>query len=201
MIILYDHPLSGNCYKVRLTLAHLGVEYERRNVDIFEGEQHQQRFVELNPAKKIPVFVDDDYVLWESNAILLYLGRKYAPNRIFSDDPSTFGLISQWLLYGKTTIDASLAPARYLSVFIPEEKRDHARLAELQSAGMNALSVLNGHLADNDWLAPSYSIADIGCFPYVSLAHEGGIDLTKYPNVNRWCDDIRSQDGFIPMDV
>lgn len=142
MKILYDHPLSGNCYKVRLTLAHLGLRYERRNLDIFEGEQHEQWFVEFNPAQKIPVFIDDGYVLWESNAILLYLGRKYAPNRIFSDDPATFGLISQWLLYGKTTIDASLAPARYLSVFIPDEKRDHARLAELQSAGMNALSVL-----------------------------------------------------------
>lgn len=118
MIKLYDHPISGNCYKVRLALNQLGIRYEKINVDIFKGEQSNLEFVSLNPNKKVPVLVDGDFVLWESNAILLYLGRKFAPNPLYSEDPKVFGLISQWLFFGKTTADPSLARARFMTRFV-----------------------------------------------------------------------------------
>jgi glutathione S-transferase len=82
VIKLYDHAVSGNCYKIRLALNQLGVKYERVNVDIFKGEQTRPEFVALNPYKKIPVLVDGDFIMWESNGILLYLGKRFAPNHL-----------------------------------------------------------------------------------------------------------------------
>jgi glutathione S-transferase len=199
MIKLYDHPISGNCYKVRLALSQLGVNYEKINVDIFKGEQSKSEFVSLNPNKKIPVLVDGDFVLWESNAILLYLGRKFAPNPLYSEDPKVFGLISQWLFFGKTTVDPSLARARFMTRFVPKENQNEKELIALREAGRATLKILDDHLKKNDFLAGPYSIADIGCYPYVHIAEEGEISLSPFPAVRDWCDRIRSQPGYVSM--
>ncbi len=199
MIQLYDHPISGNCYKVRLALSQLGIKYEKINVDIFKAEQSRPEFVALNPNKKIPVFIDEDFVLWESNAILLYLGRKFAPNPLFSEDPRVFGEISQWLFFGKTTIDPSLARARFTTRFVPKENQNEKELLALREAGRPVLHILDGHLKKNDFLAASYSIADIGCYVYVHIAEEGEVSLSPFPSVRDWCERIRSQPDYVAM--
>ena len=200
MLKLYDHPLSGNSYKSRLTLSHLGVEYERICVDVFKGEQHSAEFTTLNPNNKIPVLVDGGFVIWESNAIPLYLAKKYAPNPIFPEDIKCFGLVAQWLLFGKTTIDPNLAMARALTRFVSPEERDDKELDRLRTQGRLALNVLDGYLRNNDFLARSYSIADICCYPYVNLAEEGGVSLSGYPSVLAWCKRIQEQPGYVSME-
>jgi len=199
MIKLYDHDISGNCYKVRLLLNHLGVKYEKVNVDVLKGEQHRAEFTSLNPNKKIPVLIDGDFVIWESNAILLYIGKKFSPNPLFPEDPERFGRVAQWLLFGKTTLDPNLARARFMTRFVPEINRDEKELSSLREGSGSALNILEDHLEDNDFLAGSYSIADIGCYPYVSIAEEGGVSLKPFPHVGKWCDRISSQPGYIPM--
>jgi glutathione S-transferase len=199
MIKLYDHPISGNCYKVRLALSQLGVNYEKINVDIFKGEQSKPEFVALNPNKKVPVLVDGDFVLWESNAILLYIGGKFAPNRLYSEDPKVFGEISQWLFFGKTTIDPGLARARFITRFVPKENQNDRELIAFRETGRAALQILDDHLKKNDFLADSYSIADIGCYAYVHIAEEGEVSLSPFPSVRNWCGRIRSQPGYVPM--
>lgn len=169
MLRLYNHPLSGNCYKVRLLLSHLGVDYQRINVDIFEGEHKCLEFKKLNPNRKIPVIEDDDFVMWESNAILLYIGRKYSPNKYLSENISSFGLISQWLFFGKTTIDPNLAMARFLTRFAPDAMRDSSDIKKFQDAGHQALKTLNECLGNHDFLVYDYSIAAIACFVTISL--------------------------------
>jgi glutathione S-transferase len=200
MIKLYDHPISGNCYKVRLALSQLSVDYDRINVDIFKGEQSTPEFRAVNPNKKIPVLVDEDFVMWESNAILLYLGRKFTPNHIYSDEPRIFGAIAQWLFFGKTTLDPALARARFMTRFSPPESRNEKELEGLRQAGKAALLILENHLGKNPFLADSYSIADIGCYPYVNIAEEGEISLSPFPAVQDWCERIRSQPGYVSMD-
>ena len=200
MIKLYNHPLSGNSYKVRLLLSHLKIKYEKIDIDIFGEEQNKPEFVALNPNKKIPVIVDGDFVMWESNAILLYLGRKFSPNPFYSEESRVFGAITQWLFFGKTTIDPNLARARYMVRFVPEGSRSEKDFTMLQEAGKSALKTLNSHLEKNDFLAGFYSIADIGCYPYVNTAEEGGISLLSFPAVQRWCDRIRSQPGYVSME-
>ncbi|HEX9666519.1 MAG TPA: glutathione S-transferase family protein [Thermodesulfobacteriota bacterium] len=199
MISLYDHPLSGNCYKVRLLLSHLGVHYERITIDFFKGENKTEDFKKLNPNQKIPVIRDGDLILWESSAILLYLGKKFSPNIYYSEELDRFGLISQWLFFGKTSIDPSLARARFMTRFVPEEKRDEGELRSLRNAGESALQILEDQLKKNDFLAGSYSLADIGCFPYVNMAEEGGVSLTPFPSVISWCERIGSQPGYISI--
>ncbi|MGQ0793058.1 MAG: glutathione S-transferase family protein [Deltaproteobacteria bacterium] len=199
MITLYDHPLSGNSYKVRLALSHLGVEYEKVNLDIFGGGQNSPGFIKLNPNKKIPVLVDGDLVIWESNAILLYLGNKYSPNRIFSRDAKKFGLISQWLFFGKTTLDPALARARFMTKFVPADSRNETELKALRDAAGAALQILDNHLAGGAFLAGDYSIADIGCFPYVALSEEAQVSLAPHASVMRWMDSIKAQPGYTPM--
>ena len=200
MMKLYDHPLSGNCYKVRLLLNQLGVEYERVLVDIFKGEHKGGGHAGKNPNMKIPVLEDGEFTMWESNAILLYLGRKFSPNALFPDDPIEFGAAAQWLLYGKTTIDPNLALARYYMRFLPPEKRSENELLKLREQGRHALSVLDSHLSGKEFLAGGYSIADIACFPYVELCPEGGFDLTPFSSVLSWCERIKSTPGYIDMD-
>jgi len=199
MIKLYDNPLSGNCYKVRLLLNHLGVKYERVTVDIFEGEHKTQEFAKLNPIQKIPVLEENGYIIWESNAILLYLARKFSPNDYYPEDIDSFGLVSQWLFFGKTTLDPNLARARFISRFVPKESRDQKELEMFRSAGIYALRTLENYLEINDYLVNSYNIADIGCYPYVNTAEEGGISLSPFPAVLRWCERISSQPGYISM--
>lgn len=199
MLKLYDHPLSGNSYKSRLALSHLGVEYERITVDLFKGEQNDPKFVALNPNKKIPVLVDEDFVMWESNALLFYIGKKYSPNDYYPEDARTHGLVAQWLLFGKTTIDSNLAMARFVSKFVPPQERNEQELAKYRAHGMMALKILDDHLLDNDFLAGNYSIADMGCYPYVNLAPEGDIDIEAYSSVVSWIERIQSQPGYIAM--
>lgn len=200
MIKLYDHVVSGNCYKVRLALSQLGVAYERINVDIFRGEQGKPEFIALNPNKKIPVFVDGDFILWESNGILLYIGKKFAPNNLYSEDPKVFGAVTQWLFFGKTTIDPALARARFVTRFVPKENQNEKELDALREAGKSALQILNDHLKKHDFLAGFYSIADIGCYAYVHTAEEGELSLSPFPAVLSWCDRIRSQPRYISME-
>src|SRR3989304_1363118 len=177
MIKLYDHAVSGNCYKVRLALSQLGVEYERINVDIFKGEQNERWFAALNPNKKVPVLIDGDFTMWESNGILLYIGKKFAPNNLYSEDPKDFGAVTQWLFFGKTTIDPALARARFITRFVLKENQKK-----------------------KNFLAGSYSIADIGCYAYVHTAEEGEVSLSPFPAVLSWCDRIRSQPRYISME-
>jgi len=200
MLKLYDHPLSGNCYKVRLALNQLGVEYEREFIDIFKGEHHSSEYEKLNPNRKIPVLIDGDFHMWESNAILLYLGKKYSPNRLYPEDISTFGAMAQWLFFGKTSVDPNLAVARYLSKFVSPENRDEELLVKLRTQGNAVLRIMDNRLEYSDFLAGVYSIADIACYPYVSMAPEGGVDLSPYGNVILWCDRIKSQPGYITME-
>ncbi|MCY3973079.1 MAG: glutathione S-transferase family protein [Candidatus Dadabacteria bacterium] len=196
---LYTHPLSGNAYKAELLLNHLGVEFEKVNTDIFKGEHQTGEFAALNPNRKIPVLVDGDFVMWESNALLFYIGRKFAPNPYFPEEPETFGLASQWVLFGKTTLDTPLALARFWTKFLPPEKVDPAALAQKREEGRAALEILNGALKSRDFLAGPYTIADIACYPYVALAHEGEVDISDYSAVSKWVKRVEAQPGWTAM--
>jgi len=196
---LYTHPLSGNAYKVELLLSHLGAEFEKINIDIFKGENRAEEFRKLNPNCKIPVLVDSDFVMWESNAILFYIARKFAPNPYLPEDLGAFGKVAQWVVFGKTTLDTPLALARFWTKYLPAEKVDEGALVQKRTEGKAALEILNGALKNREFLSDVYTIADIACYPYVALANEGEIDISLYPEVSNWIGRIESQPGFVSM--
>lgn len=197
MIKLYEHPLSGNAYKAKLLLHQLSVEYEGVTVDIFAGEHKKEEFSALNPNCKIPVLADGDFVMWESNAILFYLAKKFSPNPYLSDDPETYGLIAQWTFFGKTTIDPNLALARYFAKFLPPDQVPPGTMEKLHVQGNAALAILEDHLSRTEFLCGDYSIADIACYPYTMLCEEGGFNLGTYPSVRRWCESVEETPKFI----
>lgn len=200
MLKLYDHPLSGNCYKVRLLLNQLGMKYEKILVDIFKAEHKTEEFARLNPNMKIPVIDDDGFIMWESNAILLYLVKKNSPNNFISDDPASYGHIVQWLIFGKTTVDPNFAIARYYKKFLTEGQYDRKDFLRLQENCQMILDQLDKHFLSNDFFAGKYSVADIACYPYIKLSTDADIKLDNYSSVTKWISNIEIQQDYISIE-
>lgn len=197
MLKLYDREASGNCYKARLLLSFLNMPYERVPVAMQDGKNVvDSGYLKLNPRGQIPTLVDGDTTLWGSTAILCYLAARYDETSSWLPrDPARLGQVMQWLELAQNEILAGLFRARAIVKFgLPGE------LAAAQQIAARALEVLESRLAVEPWLAGNGpSIADIACFPYVALAHEGAVDLSPYAGVRQWLARIESLDRFVGM--
>ena len=196
MIKLYDHPLSGNCFKVKLLLLQAGLTFETRVVDVFKGENLTTEFKKINPATKIPVIDDDGYTIWESNAILIYLAERYAKDYL-PTGIETRGTVFKWLLFNKTSLDPYLAKSRAILKFMPEDKRDFKELDSLQAQGKKGLEIFDEYLEGRRFIVDDYSIADIAFYPYIKLCHEGNIDLKPFKNILLWIANVENTDNFL----
>ena len=193
---LYDSPASGNAYKVRLLLALLEVQYELVPVDLTAGESRTEAFLQLNPRGQIPVLVDGDLTIWDSQAILVYLARRYGEPRWLPLEPVSMTEVMQWLALAENELLFGLARARAVKRFgRPWD------LKQCQAFGIAGLNVLEGHLVAREWLATgSPTIADVACYPYVALAPEGEIGLDDYPEVRAWIRRIQALPGYVGME-
>jgi glutathione S-transferase len=191
---LYDYAASCNCYKARLALAQLGLEYERVPVDIFAGETLTDEFAAMNPARSTPVLETDEGFLVESNAILVYLasGTPLVPT-----DPFELSQVVRWLLYEQTDVVPAIGGLRFrllVGRWTPETPEAQRRTAW---AG-EVLRLLDEHLAANEFLAAGrYTIADIAVYAYSHLAREAGIDMSPYGNVRAWFARVEAQPGYM----
>ena len=178
MIKLYDYDLSVNCYKQRLILNILDVEYESIPVDFFPGREHKsEAFKAINPLGHIPVIVDGDYTLRDAHAILVYLAARYDPTGRWypTHDPELLGEVAQWMLFAEGTTNTASA-ARLHDTLGYEFDIDALR------AGAHRLfRVLDEHLwfrerHDLDWVgsAPHPTIADLALFPRRDALRGGG---------------------------
>ncbi|MBT2968695.1 MAG: glutathione S-transferase [gamma proteobacterium symbiont of Ctena orbiculata] len=192
---LYNFPRSGNCYKVRLLLSMLGLDYERVDLDLIKGESLTEAFKRINPRGQVPVLVDGDLVIWDSMAILVYLARRYAASDWLPTDPLGETRVMQWLAVSENELLYGLARARAALVF---GKPFDLKLC--QQDGRAGLSVLELKLSESDWLAAdNVSIADIACYPYVSLAAEGEVSLQPYPAVCAWLGRVEGLPDWVPF--
>ena len=203
MIRLYDYELSGNCYKIRLFLSLLGLEWETRRIDFHPGREHKSAwFLAINPLGQVPVVEDGDLRLRDAQAILVYLAAQHDASGGWypTGDAKTLGEIAMWLAFADG-ITATASAARLHDGLFFELDGDRAR------SGAHALfRALDEHLwfqeqEGREWLcAPDKpTIADIACFPYVALSEEGGISRRPYPAIRRWMDRVKRIPGFIPM--
>ncbi len=202
MIRVYDDSLSGNCYKVRLLLAILGVSAEYIAVDFFPGRAHRNPdFLQINPLGQIPVLEDDDLRLRDAQAILVYLAAKYdGTGQWYPRDPQTLGKVGMWLAFADR-ITASASAAR-----LHDGMHYDFDIATCRADAHALFRVLDEHLwfaeaADSPWIATKDhpTIADIACFPYVMLSEEGGIAREDYPAIRRWTDRVKGINGFTTM--
>ena len=196
-MLLYDNETSGNCYKVRLLLAQLGIAYERRELSTTDRSNRPQLLGGLNPALRVPTIVlDDGRSLGESNAILWYFGdgTRYVP-----DDRFARAQVLQWQFFEQYDHEPNVAVARFWLHYRGGEV-DPAALAAKQAAGYRALDAMERHLAGRRFLVgEGYTLADISLYAYTHVAGEGGFDLGKYPAIRAWLDRVASQPGHVPM--
>ena len=193
---LYNVSYSGNSYKVRLLLAHLGVPCEIVEVDILKGASRTPDFLKINPNGRTPALDDDGFILAESNAILAYLARgtKYLP-----DERKAFALVFQWLFFEQYSHEPFIATSRFWLQHKPDSPERTAMLASKRDGGWAALNVMGNHLAKNDFFVGGYSIADIALFAYTHVAQEGGFPLDGFPAIRAWIERVKAQPGYIPM--
>lgn len=195
MRTLYAHPLSGNSHKVRLLLAFLELPYEEVTVDLSHGEQHSQRFMQLNPLGQVPVLVDGKVVLRDSLAILVYLARKYGGEAWLPGHPAQAGAIVQWLSLAANELHHGPHLAR-LHFLLGVD----LNLAAAQEQTRQVLRLLESHLATRTWLELERpTVADLACFPYVGLAPEGKVSLEPYPAVRAWIDRVKALPNYPSM--
>jgi glutathione S-transferase len=203
MITLYDYELSGNCYKVRLLLAFLGLAHERHPINFYPGREHKSAwFLALNPLGQLPVLDDEGYVLQDAQAILVYLASRYDASALWypTGDPKLLGAMTKWLLFADA-ITGTASLARLHDALFYEADIDACR------AGAHRLfRVLDRHLWFAErraagWLCEGThpTVADIAVYPYVQLSEEGGISRRDYPAIRRWTDRFRALPGFIVM--
>jgi glutathione S-transferase len=192
---LYSVEVSGNCYKVRLLLSLLNLDYEIIPIDIANREQKFSAYMQKNPLGEIPALEDGDLVLRDSQAILVYLAREYGNDEWLPSKPEEMALVMQWLSTACNEIARGPMDARAHYKF----KLD-INIEKAQEKSHSILTVINDHLSNRDWLELNRAtIADIACFPYIALAYEGKISLDPYPNILKWIASIKALPHFISM--
>jgi glutathione S-transferase len=197
-VLLYDSPVSGNCYKVRLLLAHLGLPYERRSVDVVDRSDRPELLGGLNPALRVPTMIlDDGRPLAESNAILWYFGEG---TRFVPDGRYERAQVLQWQFFEQYDHEPSIAVVRFWVAFSGRPEAFADRLEERMAAGYRALGAMERHLDGRDWLVgDGFTLADISLYAYTHVAHEGGFDLEPYPAVRAWLGRVAAEPGHIPI--
>jgi glutathione S-transferase len=192
---LYARPQSGNCHKIRLLLGLLKLSYEEIPVDIPGGENRREPFISLNPLGQVPVLVEGETVLRDSQAILVYLARKYGGRDWLPSETLPMAQVVQWLSVSANEIQNSLNLARLYYLMNATVDIDVAI-----RRGHAILNVMNGHLASREWLECGQpTIADFACFPYIALAYQGGISVEDYRHVKTWIERIKALPGFTSM--
>jgi len=195
---VYGDIQSGNCYKIKLLMAHLEIAHEWIEVDILQGETKTQEFLTKNPNGKIPVLeLTSGKSLSESNAILNYLahGTNYLP-----DEPWERAHVLKWQFFEQYSHEPYIAVARFIAKYLglPEERR--AEFEGKKEGGTKALAVMERQLSETEFLVNgTLTIADISLYAYTHVAHEGGFDLSTFPAVGAWLRRVASHPRHITM--
>jgi glutathione S-transferase len=199
-MLLYNSAVSGNCYKVRLLLAQLGLGYETRDVSVVDRSNRAELLGDLNPGLRVPTLVlDDGRPLAESNAILWYFGEgtAYVPG-----DRYERAQVLQWMFFEQYSHEPFIAVARFLLGYSGEPARFERQRERVLTGGYAALDAMERHLAGREFLAGGrYSIADISLYAYTHVAHEGDFDLERYPATREWLGRVVAQPGHVPIDA
>ncbi len=176
-VLLYDNPVSGNCYKVRLILNLLGIEYERRELSVVDRSNRAEVLGELSPSLNVPtVVLEDGRPLAESNAILWYFadGTRYLPG-----DPYERAQVLQWMFFEQYKHEPAIAVLRFW-IAISEDTPPAAEIEAKRSAGRAALDAMERHLGDREYfVGERFTIADIALYAYTHVAPRGLVSISS----------------------
>ncbi len=198
---LHEDPRSGNCYKIKLTAALVGVPLALRQYDIMAGETRTAEFLEqVNPNGRIPVLQVDDRFLPESNAACWYLaeGSALVPETRFERAD-----MLRWMFFEQYSHEPNIATLRFWLHFVGEDKLTEQQDAQIMAkriAGCEALTLMDAHLAARDWfVGESVTLADIALYAYTHVAGDGGFKLDEYPAIRAWLARVEALPDYIAM--
>jgi glutathione S-transferase len=195
MIKLYRHELSGHAHRVELFLSLLGLDHELVDVDLAKGEHKQEAFRALNPFGQVPVIDDDGTIVSDSNAILVYLAKKYGTATWLPEDAEGAARVTRWLSVAAGPVAFGPATARLITVFGAPLDAERAK-----TIAYGLFDVMEQELATRDWLAgTAVTIADVAGYSYIAHAPEGDVSLEPYPHIRAWLKRIEGLEGFVPM--
>src|SRR3954469_2583183 len=200
-LILHEYTQSGNCYKIRLTAALLGLPLERRGYDILKGETRTPEFLTgVNANGRIPVLQVGERFLPESNAACFYLadGSPLIPDERFERAD-----MLRWMFFEQYSHEPNVATLRFWLAFVGEDRLSEAQRALIpakRAAGEAALALMDEHLAARAFfVGDALSLADVALYAYTHVADEGGYDLSRYPAVQDWLGRVAAAPGYVPM--
>ena len=197
---LYNSAVSGNCYKVRLLLAQLGLEYETVDVSVVDRSNRKELLGALNPGLRVPTLVlDDGRPLGESNAILSYFGEgtDFVPT-----DRYERAQMFQWMFFEQYSHEPYIAVVRFWLAYSGTPETFADQIPARKKGGYAALDAMESHLMGRSFLvAERYTIADIALYAYTHVAHEGEFDLAAYSAIRDWLGRVASQPGHVPIDA
>ena len=205
-LTLHEDPRSGNCFKIKLTAALLGLPLACRAYDIMKGETRTPEFLAtVNANGRIPVLQigqgPEARFLPESNAACWYLAHGSA---LIPTDRFAQADMLRWMFFEQYNHEPNVATLRFWLRFVGEanlSEQQRGQIMAKRMAGCAALDLMNGHLADHAFFAgPAVTLADIALFPYTHVAEEGGFGLGDYPNITAWIARVQALPGFIAMD-
>jgi glutathione S-transferase len=200
-LILHEYTASGNCYKIRLTAALLGLAIERREYDIMAGETRTPEFLaNVNANGRIPVLQIGDRFLPESNAACFYLAEGSA---LIPADAFERADMLRWMFWEQYNHEPNVATLRFWHGWIGQANWNHIQ-REMHpvkvAAGEAALKLMDEHLARHDWLVgDGISLADIALYAYTHVAEGGGFRLADTPNVQAWLKRVEATPGYVPI--
>lgn len=197
--VLHAMQRSANCYKVRLLLAHLGLPFVLKDVDILRGDTRTPAFLAMNPRGRVPVLqLKDGTVLIESNAILMFLGEG---TQFIPQDKVARAIMMQWLFFEQNSHHPSIGEARFWMSLVPggrELKRD--LIDDWMEQAEAALGRMETQLAATPFIAGDrLTLADIALYANTHLAHEADLDLAAFPAVESWVGRVAAQPGHVEM--
>lgn len=197
-LLVYGDSRSGNCYKIQLLAAELGIDYDWQEVDILTGDTRTPEFLAMNPNGKIPLLrLPEGGFLAESNAILCYLadGHTHA-----GDDALERARVLQWLFFEQYSHEPFIATSRFIIRYLGNPPDRQAALTEKKSGGYRALDIMEAELAERDYMAlDRFTLADIALFAYTHVADEGGFELSNYPRIRAWLSRIAARERHVAM--
>jgi len=205
-LTLHEDPRSGNCYKIRLTAALLGLPLERHAYDIMKGQTRTPEFLDkVNANGRIPVLEiahgTQRRFLPESNAACWYLaeGSALIPAERFDRAD-----MLRWMFFEQYSHEPNIATLRFWLLFVGERNLNEFQRSQImakRAGGEAALQLMNEHLGHRHWMVGrSPSLADIALYAYTHVCEAGGFRLEDYPAICRWLDRMTGLPGYVPMD-
>lgn len=193
MIDLYTSP-TPNGWKVSMALEEMELPYEPHLIDLSEGDQRTPEFLARNPNGRIPVITDRDtgITVFESGAILLYLAEK--SGKLLPSDLAGRYQVMQWLMFQMSGIGPMQGQAVAFVRYFPEEVPQ--AIERYTNETRRLYEVLDGHLAENEYLAGNYSIADIANFSWIRSWYWARVPVEGLDHLQRWMDDLAARPGI-----